>query len=209
MATWQQFAAAAPDLAAAIRRLMYQFGPGLGYLATVRGDGGPRVHPVSPVITTEGLYCFVVDSPKRRDLDRDARYALHSFPPDNSDDEAYLTGRVVPVEDTLERDQVASSHHAAPQMDWRLYEFTVEVAMLAMYPHQGSWPPTYMVWRDQSGAPDAPDDPDGEPQPSPTGSPRRRRSPDRQPGSKLPKREPQATRRSDDGTHDRHRHRGH
>ena len=75
---------------------MQQYGPGLGYLATVRADGGPRVHPVSPVITDEGLFCFVVDSPKRRDLERDGRYALHSFPPEDSDDEAYVAGRAAP-----------------------------------------------------------------------------------------------------------------
>src|SRR5436305_12306365 len=89
MASWPEFAAARPRLAAAIRALMHQYGPGLGYLATVRRDGGPRVHPVSPVITDDGLFCFVVDSPKRRDLEREGRYALHPYPPDGSDGEAY------------------------------------------------------------------------------------------------------------------------
>src|SRR5436190_17929180 len=45
MASWSEFAAAQPPLAAAIRALVHQYGPGLGYLATVRSDGGPRVHP--------------------------------------------------------------------------------------------------------------------------------------------------------------------
>src|SRR2546421_1364391 len=93
MASWSEFAAAQPRLAAAIRDLVHQYGPGLGYLATVRSDGGPRVHPVSPVIRDDGLYCFILDSPKRRDLERDGRYALHSFPPEDTDDEAYLSGR--------------------------------------------------------------------------------------------------------------------
>src|SRR3982750_3540236 len=100
MASWCEFAAAEPQLASAIRDLVHQYGPGLGYLATVRADGGPRVHPVSPVITNEGLYCFVLDSPKRLDLERDGRYALHSFPPEDSNDEAYVSGvatRVVEV----------------------------------------------------------------------------------------------------------------
>src|SRR5690348_4064108 len=99
MASWPEFVAAQPGLAAAIRALVHQYGPGLGYLATVRADGGPRVHPVSPVIRDDGLYCFVVDSPKRRDLERDGRYALHSYPPDDSDDEAYVAGRARPVTD--------------------------------------------------------------------------------------------------------------
>src|SRR4030081_730771 len=93
MAFWSEFAAAQPRLAAAIRELVHQYGPGLGYLATVRADGGPRVHPVSPVITDEGLFCFVVDSPKRRDLERDGRYALHSFPPEERNGERRATRR--------------------------------------------------------------------------------------------------------------------
>src|SRR5947208_17009086 len=99
MASWSEFAAAQPRLASVIRALVHQYGPGLGYLATVRADGGPRVHPVSPVITDDGLFCFVLDSPKRRDLQRDGRYALHSYPPDDSDDEAYVSGLARQVTD--------------------------------------------------------------------------------------------------------------
>src|SRR5437867_8125121 len=99
MASWPEFAAAEPRLAAAVQELVHQYGPGLGYLATVRRDGAPRVHPVSPVITDDGLFCFILDSPKRRDLERDGRYALHSFPPEASDDEAYLSGRANVVRD--------------------------------------------------------------------------------------------------------------
>ena len=60
MASWSDFATAEPDLASAIRALLQQYGPGMAYLATVRPDGGPRVHPVSPVITDEGLQGKVI-----------------------------------------------------------------------------------------------------------------------------------------------------
>src|SRR3954467_14578082 len=123
MASWSEFVAAEPQLAAAIRTLLQQYGPGLGSLATVRPDGGPRVHPVSPVITDDGLFCFVIDSPKRRDLERDGRYALHSFPPEESDDEAYVAGRAIPVTDPATVARVARIGRAAPQGDWRLFEF--------------------------------------------------------------------------------------
>ena len=129
MARWSEFALAAPRLAGAGRGLLHQYGPCLGYLATVRPDGGPRVHPVSPVVHDNGLYCFVIASPKRSDLERDGRYALHSFPADSSDDEAYLSGRAIRV---TERDLVkrlAAKMRAEPRIDWRLYEFTIEVAM--------------------------------------------------------------------------------
>jgi hypothetical protein len=140
MASWSDFAADAPRLAQVIRSLMEQYGPGLGYLATVRADGGPRVHPVSPVITEEGLFCFVIDSPKRRDLERDGRYALHSFPPENSDDEAYVAGRAHPVTDPERVDRLATDLRAAPSVDWRLFEFDVDVAMVARHGHTGATP---------------------------------------------------------------------
>lgn len=160
MASWSEFVTDEPRLAEAIRALMQQYGPGLGYLATVRDDGGPRVHPVSPVITDEGLFCFVVDSPKRRDLERDGRYALHSFPPEDSDDEAYLAGRAQVVTDHARVARLAGNLRAAPQVDWRLFEFTVDVAMLARHGRNGATPfaaerperPAVQVWLDPAGA---------------------------------------------------------
>lgn len=137
MASWPEFVAAAPRLAAAIQALVHQYGPGLGYLATVRADGGPRVHPVSPVITADGLFCFIIDSPKRRDLERDGRYALHSFPPEHSDDEAYLAGRARPVDDQRQVARLAGTLRVEPRLDWRLFELTVDVAMLATHAGAG------------------------------------------------------------------------
>jgi len=140
MASWSDFAAAEPMLAAGIRALLQQYGPGMGYLATVRADGGPRLHPVSPVITDEGLYCFIVDSPKRRDLERDGRYALHSYPPEESDDEAYLTGRAVPVRDPLVVARLSATLHASPFVDWRLFELLIDTATLRRHGPGGALP---------------------------------------------------------------------
>ncbi|GAB1688303.1 pyridoxamine 5'-phosphate oxidase family protein [Krasilnikovia sp. M28-CT-15] len=138
MASWSQFAAAEPRLAAAVRALLQQYGPGLGYLATVRPDGGPRLHPVSPVITDEGLYCFVIDSPKRHDLERDGRYALHSYPPEETDDEAYLSGVAVPVLDPVVINRLAAALHASPTVDWRLFELMIEVVMIRRHGPAGA-----------------------------------------------------------------------
>jgi pyridoxamine 5'-phosphate oxidase-like protein len=155
MASWSEFVAAEPSLAAAIRALLQQYGPGMGYLATVRPDGGPRVHPVSPVITPTGLYCFLVDSPKRRDLDRDGRYALHSYPPEENDDEAYVSGRAVPVHDPVVIARLANALHASPDVDWRLFELLIDVAMLRRHGPGGALPlamtphvsPVTRTWR--------------------------------------------------------------
>jgi len=130
MASWTQFAAASPRLAAEIRALFHQYGPGLGYLATVRADGGPRVHPVSPVFTEDGAFCFLIDSPKRRDLERDGRYALHAFPAEESDVEAYLTGTARPVTDPATVARVAAQVGAHDAVDWRMFHLDVEVAMV-------------------------------------------------------------------------------
>ncbi|GAA4243732.1 pyridoxamine 5'-phosphate oxidase family protein [Dactylosporangium darangshiense] len=148
MASWADFAAAEPELAADIRTLVCQYGPGLGYLATVRPDGGPRIHPVSPVITDAGLFCFVLPSPKRHDLDRDGRYSLHSFPSTDADDEAYLSGTATPVTDPALTAHLATLMRAAAGVDWRIYELSVSVAMVVR--HETSKVSTRTVWRDRA-----------------------------------------------------------
>jgi hypothetical protein len=156
MASWSDFLAAEPQLAAAVRALMQQYGPGMGYLATIRADGAPRVHPVSPVITDDGFYCFLIDSPKRADLERDGRYALHSYPPEDSDDEAYLTGTARPVRDPGVVDRLAGALRASPQVDWRLFEFDVDTATVRRHGPAGAMPlavapetvPVHHVWHD-------------------------------------------------------------
>jgi hypothetical protein len=153
MATWSEFAAAEPPLAASIHALVHQYGPGLGFLATVRPDGGPRVHPIAPFITREGLFCFVVDSPKRRDLERDGRYAMHSFPAEATDDEAYVAGRARPVTDSDRVRRFAIEMRAVPEVDWRLFEFTIDVAMLVRHGHPPDeahpGPAVPRIWRDR------------------------------------------------------------
>jgi hypothetical protein len=143
VASWCEFAAAEPQLASMIRDLVHQYGPGLGYLATIRADGGPRVHPVSPVISSEGLFCFVQDSPKRKDLDRDGRYALHAFPPEDSNDEAYVSGVATQVDDWARIRRLALELRAEPRGRWGLYELSVEVAMVSREGGSG-----HQVWRD-------------------------------------------------------------
>ena len=97
LATWEAFEGAVPDLAEAGARLFNEHK--IAYLATVRRDGSPRVHPVCPVLFDGALYVFISPtSPKSHDLRRGGRYALHALP--GKDDEEFLvTGRVRLVED--------------------------------------------------------------------------------------------------------------
>jgi hypothetical protein len=152
MATWHEFEQSSPEIAAAGRKLLYQFGPGLGFLATVRKDGGPRVHPICPFIFEGALYAFILNkSPKHSDLVRDGRYALHTFPPQAVDDEFYLSGRVTRVEDQSLRERCAAAYKAQGTMgatdQESLFAFDIENAMLAVYKSRPSWPPAYSKWR--------------------------------------------------------------
>jgi ribosomal protein S18 acetylase RimI-like enzyme len=105
MVTWKEFAAAEPTLAETGRSLLTQFGVGLAFLATVRKDGAPRLHPVCPVLSNEGLYILITPtSPKRYDLLRDGRFALQTFPqPKPGSDEFYIAGKALLVEDPATR----------------------------------------------------------------------------------------------------------
>src|SRR5262245_61549998 len=108
MVTWKAFAAAAPDLAQAGRYLLNQFGVGLAFLATVRKDGAPRLHPVCPVLSEDRLFVLITPaSPKRHDLARDGRYALQTFPQAKAgSDEFYVTGNALVVDNPAARSAV-------------------------------------------------------------------------------------------------------
>jgi hypothetical protein len=138
MATWGEFEQSQPDLAAAGRTLLYQFGVGLAFLATVRGDGGPRVHPVCPLIHQGGMYAFIVPGPKQADLHRDGRYSLHSFPCEDNEDAFYCTGLVRAVDDPATRGALAGLFVAersalgvpSPGPDDHLFSFGIRSCLL-------------------------------------------------------------------------------
>jgi hypothetical protein len=147
MARWEDVERGAPELAAAGRRLLYQYGLGLGFLATVRRDGGPRLHPFCPIVAGGGLWGFIGPSPKRDDLRRDGRVAVHSFPPTEVDDEFYVQGRAVEVDDATVIRAVRAAYTAPIQGDDELlFEILPERAMLATYGPRPCWPPTYSRW---------------------------------------------------------------
>jgi len=87
-----------------------------------------------------------VPSPKRKDLQRDGRYALHSFPPEETDDEFYFTGRATEVNDATVRETVAAAYHNPVRDDETLFAFDLQRCLLSQYRHRGDWPPTYTRW---------------------------------------------------------------
>ena len=155
MATWRDLVEQRPDLAQAGRQLLYQFGVGLGFLATVRADGGPRTHPMCPIIHDDRLLAFIVPSPKLEDLRRDGRYALHCFPPADDEDAFYLTGRATERHDSALREAVAAQFVAErvivavdpPSDDHALVELDIDTVLLTRTTGHGDPDPQHTVWK--------------------------------------------------------------
>ncbi|HEX9064088.1 MAG TPA: hypothetical protein VF843_03210, partial [Streptosporangiaceae bacterium] len=111
-------------------------------------------HPMCPLITPDGLYAFIVPSPKRGDLHRDGRFAMHSFPLDDNEDAFYLTGVAHPVGDhslraRLERqfaDERSAAGVPAAGEDQELFEFGVQSAMLTITTGHGDPSPQHTIW---------------------------------------------------------------
>jgi hypothetical protein len=156
--TWGDFAELEPELATAGRALLYQFGVGLGFLATTRRDGGPRLHPICPLLTSGGAFAFIVPSPKQEDLRRDGRYALHSFPrPDDEDafcalGSAHLVGHAA-TRAALSQQFVAerSQLHVPPPDDRdELFELRLDRCLMTRTKGHGDPSPVHTVWRASS-----------------------------------------------------------
>jgi hypothetical protein len=150
---WKEFAQADPALAEAGCNQLFQYEVGLAFLATVRGDGSPRLHPVCPVLSRSHLYILVSpNSPKRWDLQRDGRYALQAFPQDRPDsDEFYLTGIAKLVDDAEMKSVVLADAKHHTSADEILFELLIEQAMRTSW--QGFGTPEYhskhTVWKAQ------------------------------------------------------------
>lgn len=131
MVTWKQFSELSPDLAQLGQEQLFQYGVGLAFLATVRADGAPRLHPVCPVISQEKLYVLILpESPKRGDLERDGRYALQAFPQAKPDsDEFYLTGTATRIVDHEEFSRVLEDAKHPANPDEILFELEIDRAM--------------------------------------------------------------------------------
>jgi hypothetical protein len=113
VATWAQFEADAPDLVSFVERLW----PGVlalnrnenppkgspcfsvSYLATVRPDGSPRLHPFCPILAGGRLFAAIPrSSPKGWDLRRDPRCVIHALP-GHEDDELCIRAMARDVTD--------------------------------------------------------------------------------------------------------------
>jgi hypothetical protein len=156
MITWTEFERLQPALADAGRRQLYQIGIGLAFLATIRPNGAPRVHPVCPVISAAGLHVIIVAGPKQEDLRRDGRYALHSetCPPPRQDDGFAIGGRARQLADPeaarVVRGQVLAEREGKlwPGFDDEvIFELGIERCLLMLTQAEGDFPAGPTIWK--------------------------------------------------------------
>lgn len=132
MTSWTEFAQQAPELAEFGEA---RFQSGVAYLGTIRANGGPRVHSVTPILG-EQLFLFMEPtSPKGKDLQRDPRYALHCAVEDSSGGggEFYVRGRATLSGDPHVREQAVQASSYAPAERYILFVLTVEFAFMNVY----------------------------------------------------------------------------
>ena len=136
--SWGEFEQADPELA---RFGLSRLDGKVAYLATVREDGLPRAHPVTPVIG-EG-YCFVFvepSSPKARDLLEKGFYCLHCSMNDSSGSsgEFQVTGMAQQVAETKMRTLAESVSSFRPASRYVLFELKISEVLSTSY--HGSTP---------------------------------------------------------------------
>ena len=146
--SWKEFEKRVPKMAAlGFERLNRK----VTYLATLRKDGSPRLHPVTPFIGNGMLFMFTEpSSPKIRDLRRDGRYALHCSVDRKEGEpliEFLVSGTAQVINDAIVRRQAAEEIAASPIVtnDYVMFEFRIENALLIEYDDDGKrtiqrWP---------------------------------------------------------------------
>lgn len=113
VATWRDVTTAAPDLA---KRVQARFeAHGLGLLATLRADGGPRISGIEPLFANGDLWLGMMDDARKlADLRRDPRLCLHNATVDKqvTEGDVKITGRGVEVADQAAFDAFVAGFEA-------------------------------------------------------------------------------------------------
>ncbi len=155
MTSWQAFAATDPALAAEALRLLERSGIGEGLLASVRGAGLPRIHPVY-VQVVEGrlLTAVLAGSAKLDDLARDGRYALHAHQDPAAPHELLIRGRAVEVTDASLRSAAISGWPFSVGDSDLLFELGIDHVVLGVRADPDAWPPVYQSWHARANVSD-------------------------------------------------------
>lgn len=135
--SWKEFEENAPELASlGFERLNRK----ITYLATIKKDGSPRLHPVTPFIGIGMLFMFTEpSSPKIGDLRSDGRYALHCSVDRKEGDpliEFLVSGNTKVITDTSIRQEATKIAATATSIvldEYYLFEFLIDNVLAVEY----------------------------------------------------------------------------
>jgi hypothetical protein len=140
VAGWNSFEQEAPELATVARDLWERYG--LMYLATVRADGSPRVHPVVPLLAGGRIFVAIAQqSPKWWDIGRDSRCLLHCLP-GGRDDEVVLRCHAQEAPEARQIVRQVARHQVHD--DDHIIEFDLTQVEVGWWEHVGQ-PDTYSI----------------------------------------------------------------
>lgn len=125
MTRWGRFHQLEPDLAVFAKQRLAN---APAYLATIRTNGSPRVHPITPIVTGQGLYVFMEPtSPKGADLRERSWYALHNRVDDTAGTggELLVSGRGRLIDDPDVRAVVTEASSYEPADRYVLFKLLV------------------------------------------------------------------------------------
>ena len=145
-ASWDELEQAMPGLAAFGKE---RLDGKVAYLATVRRNGQPRAHPVTPIIGHVSCFVFVEpSSPKTHDLLDNGHFCLHCSMNDSSGSsgEFQLTGIARQIKDQETRSLAESVSSFRPSVRYLLFELRLTEVMSTSYlggrPNRQKWTPT-------------------------------------------------------------------
>ena len=143
--SWKIFEADCPELAnLGFEKLDRK----ISYLATIKKDGSPRLHPVTPFIGEGMLFMFTKpSSPKISDLRRDGHYALHcTVSRERPLVEFLVSGTAEMVEDPKVRQQAARiANSPVVAESYVLFEFHIDRVLQVQYDQHGK--PIPRCWK--------------------------------------------------------------
>ena len=154
MKTWKDFSSEEPEIAEIGEQILCQSRAHVGraFLATLRKDGAPRLHPVSLVLSNGHLYVLIPPgSPKCADLIRDGRFCLQAYPPaqNEADREFYIAGRAERILIPFIRQALILDEGIIMEEDEILFELLLERAMYTRLANPGTPEehPFHRKWR--------------------------------------------------------------
>jgi hypothetical protein len=143
--SWGELTEASPDIAEFGRK---RLDGKVAYLATIRSNGAPRVHPVTAFLSETRCFIFAEpDSSKVRDFERNPRFHIHCAMSDSSGSsgEFQMSGAAEVAEATECRLEAEANCPFRPSSRSILYELKLIEAVATSYrggrPDRRRWKP--------------------------------------------------------------------